>query len=170
MTVRSAETAELLILVGLILQVVGVLIVFGIGIFLLIGPLIGAIFLLFAFFGIVWLILVYAFSYRRTKDGDYEGARTPTLVFAILSLLSLGLISGILYIVAYSKLGDAINEAEASRKPSPSPAFYAAPAYAGGPAPVTSAALPTAPRFCSRCGRPTSYQSRFCLSCGAVLA
>jgi hypothetical protein len=104
-------------------------------------------------------LLIYAFSYRRTLEGDYEGARTPTLVFGILSLLGLGVISGVLYIVAYTKLGDALQETAPL-----------APAW-GPPAPPWNGPGPLVrTKFCPSCGTPSPAASRFCASCGSPLS
>ncbi len=156
---RSGETAQTLILVGLILDIVGVVILFVAGLFLL--ALVGLGFLLIglAVIGFVWIALVWAFSYSRVRVGDYEGARTPTLVFAILSLLTLALIPGILFLIAYLKLGDAID-----RTGRTAPAWGAHPT--APPPTVPLAASPTS-RYCSRCGRAGS--GAFCEGCGAPL-
>jgi hypothetical protein len=145
----SGETASTLILIGLILQAIEVAIFLSIGLFLVIFPFFGLFVLGLGGIGVVWVILVYLFSYSPTRNGDYAGARTATLVFAILSLLTLGLISGILYIVAYAKLGDA--EREAARPP---PGWGAPPLRPGW-------------KFCPACGRPALATSSFCQSCGA---
>ncbi len=175
---HSADTAETLILIGLIFQVITVVLLLAVGLLFLIVPFQGGIVIFLAFFGFIWVILVYIFSYARTREGEFDGARTPTLVFGILSLLSVGILSGVLYIIAYVKLGDAIDEAEASRT-----AFPTAPVY-GNPfappirppymaAPPLATAPPTAPpagagsRFCWSCGQPTSFPARFCRNCGA---
>lgn len=149
---RSGETATTLILIGLILQAIEVVILFLVGLLFLIIPVLGLVVFAIAVIGIVWLALVYGFSYRPTADGDYARARTPTLVFGILSLLTLGLISGVLYIVAYAKLGDAENE--------------------GNPPTLFMGAAPVPPgtKFCSACGRPNLVTGTFCQSCGARLA
>jgi len=153
---RSGETASTLILIGLILQAVEVLILFGIGALFLIVPFIGVIVLGLGVIALIWVVLVYMFSYERTKEGDYEGARTPTLVFGILSLLTVNLISGILYIIAYVKLGDALSNGVQAR-----------PAWGMPPTP-----LPPGPgtKFCPACGRPNAPASGFCSGCGARLA
>jgi hypothetical protein len=150
---QSGQTAGTLILIGLILQAIEVVVLLGVGFFLLFFPFIGGIVLALAFIGIIWVVLIYLFSYQRTTEGDYEGARTPTLVFAILSLVTFGLISGILYLIAYVKLGDAASE---SRTPSPM----------GWPTPPVPPAA-AGQRFCPYCGSPSAVQSAFCAKCGA---
>lgn len=149
----SADTASILILIGIILQTIEIVILFGVGFFLIYFPALELIVLTIGVVGVFWVALVYLFSYRRTRDGNYSGARTPTLVFGILSILTLGLISGILYIIAYVKLGDAEREATP-------------------PPPVWGPVAPLNPgwRYCPACGRPTPAAGGFCQSCGARLA
>jgi hypothetical protein len=114
----SAGSAETLVLLALILQVIGGAI------------LIGAIAWLFSFsvlysfphawvavtfslavgvLVLVFLYFAYTLSYQRIQRGDYAGAQTPTLVIGILSLFA-GILPGIFYLVGYVKLGEAIRE------------------------------------------------------------
>lgn len=147
-TSPSGQTAKTLILVGLILQALGVLILLGIG-FLLLIVFIGLFFLAAAFLGLIWLILVYLFSYRPTQEANYESARTPTLVFTILSFLTLSLIPAILYLIAYVKLGDAVREVT-SPTPSQAP-------------PGT-----TRMQVCLKCGSVREGTGAFCQHCGTA--
>lgn len=150
----SGGTAKTLILVGLILQAVEVLIVLGIGVLTLI-VFVGVFLILFGVLGIVWLVLVYLLSYQRVAEGRYEESRTPTLIVAILSLLTFNLISGILYIIAYVKLGDAVREAQTPAGPLPPLGFSVAPV----------STLST--RICLGCGRVLpSPTPGFCPACG----
>ncbi len=180
---HSIDTAETLILAGLIFQGLTVVALLGIGLYFLVVPILGGIVLLLAFLALVWLILVYVFSYARIRDGDYEGACTPTLLFAILTLVLGGILSGILYLIGYVKLVDAVDDEEARRAPlhtSSVPPTYSPPARAPY-VPATAAPLPpaTSPpssapvasgsNFCSNCGRPTPPRTRFCRNCGAPL-
>lgn len=157
---RSGDTAKLLILIGLILEIIEVVVLFGLGAFFLFFPLLGGIILLLGVFGLLWVLLVYFFSYARTAEGDYESARTPTLVFGIVSLLTVNLISGILYIIAYVKLGDAVTE---GARPPP----MAGPPAWGSP---LAANVGGTVRYCSSCGRPNPTTGQFCVGCGARLA
>jgi hypothetical protein len=159
---RSGDTAETLILVGLILDIIGEVILLGIGLLFLAFAGLGFILLGFALIGFVWIALVWSFSYSRVREGDYEGARTPTLVFAILSLLTLALIPGILFLIAYVKLGDAIDST-----PRGAPAWSAVPS---APALASMPPATAAPRYCAHCGRPSTRASGFCEGCGAPLA
>lgn len=155
----AGSTAETLILVGLILQFIEELIVIVLALLFATVPVLGLLALLLAGVGVLWLALVYFFSYRPAREGDYEAAQTPTLLFGILSLISVSLISGILYIIAYAKLG------EATAPPS-GPAYAYAGTYPYGPPPVPATALP---RFCTRCGTAGLTGAAFCRACGAAL-
>jgi hypothetical protein len=157
----SGNTARTLILVGLILQSILVLIAFGVG-FLLLVVFIGLFFLFAAVLGLIWLLLVYFFSYRPTSEGEYERARTPTIVFAILSLLTLSLISGILYLIAYIKLGDAVREATYVPAGGPYP-----PPPGGVPymPPPTAVAAPGM-QVCLKCGTVRQGAGAYCSHCG----
>ena len=159
---RAAETAKTLILVGILLYIIGDVILLLAGVIFLFAPFFGAFLLGAAAIGFVWIALIWVFSYDRVRNGDYAGARTPTLIFAILSLLSLGIIPGILFLIAYLKLEDAGREAvsPAAWSATPSPPLPSAP---GGPAPVAGQ------RFCSHCGRANPSTGAFCQGCGAPL-
>jgi len=114
----SAGSAETLVLGALILQMIGAVFLIGGILFLfgwaayhpfpfawlavLVAVLVGGVAVLFLYFA-------YTLSYRRIQQGDYVGAQTPTLVIGVLSIF-LGLIPGILYLIGYSKLSDAIRE------------------------------------------------------------
>jgi hypothetical protein len=172
----SGDTAHTLVLIGLILQLVEVLVLFGIALAAVFLPFLSLVLLVFAFVGVVWLILVYLFSLAPIGDGRYEDAETPTLVFAILSLITIGLISGILYIIAYVKLRDAVRE-EAT---DPSAPYYAprygspgtaAPANPFPTAPSSPAPAPAPPgaRYCSHCGTLAVPGATFCKNCGAAV-
>lgn len=160
----SAGTAESLVLVALILQVIGGVLVF-IGIAALLGvsyvhPFAHAwaVAIVAATVGalvVVFLYFAYTLSYQRIQRDDYFGAQAPTLIIGILSIF-LGLVPGILYLVGYVKLGDAIRESQA-----PPPGY--GPAY-GMP---FSAAYPTAQIACKGCGRVYPVgQFPFCPNCG----
>lgn len=152
----SGSTAQTLILIGLVFQFVEVLIFFGAAAAFLGFPIVGLLFLALSFVGVIWLLLVYVFSYGPTREGDYEAARTPTLVFGILSLLTGSLISGILYLVAYAKLGD-------TRVPL-YPTMPLANPFPYGPPPPS--AVPPGTRYCVRCGTPALPGAAFCRTCG----
>ncbi len=112
------DTAITLTLVALILEAV----------FLAIGVLLVAVFLPFiatlqtgpissiflvglvavaGIVGVVFLLLTYFLVYKRLKDEQVESALTPALVLGIIALVLVGVISGILLIVAYVKAKDA---------------------------------------------------------------
>ncbi len=112
------NTATSLTLAALILEAVFL----GIGILLLVvflpfiaslqtGP-ISSIFLVglgvvAGIVGVVFLLLTYFLVYKRLKDEQVERALTPALVLGIITLVFVGVISGILLIVAYVKAKDA---------------------------------------------------------------
>ncbi len=184
----SAGSAVTLILIGLIFQVISVILLFAVGLYVLTLPVpgwFGGILLLLTLLSVIWLVLVYYLSYERARDDDFEGARTPTLVFGLLALISGGIVSGVLFIVAYVKLGDAAEEVytteddEAQRWGSPSapvgsPLYRptlasSSPAVPAPPIAPAPASLSPGSNFCSNCGRPTPPQARFCRNCGTQL-
>jgi hypothetical protein len=160
----SAGSAETLVLVALILQVLGAALLF-VFVFLffaaaayhpfrfatvvaILAAIVGAVALLFLYFA-------YEYSYLRIQRGDYQGAQAPTLVIGILSLF-LGLIPGILYLIGYAKLGDAIREQQAY------PMTYG-PAFGAQPSPGLSGSQTA----CRGCGRVYFVgQFPFCPNCG----
>lgn len=186
----SGSTAKTLILVGLILQLVfGLIFLIGFGVVAAVSatvgvfPIFALVWIIFGALGFIWLFLVWIFSYKPVSQGQYEQARTPTLVFAILSLVTLGIISFVLYLIAYIKLGDAIREAQ-----TPPAGYYGAPGMAppmGGmappmgqpmaspmaqpmgqtPAAPVPGAAPSAPVaggvICPRCGQPATYVAQY---------
>ncbi len=173
----SGGTAKTLILVGLIFDLIFVLIFWGISLPVVIVsgfffvPFLG-FFVIAGVIGILVLYLVYAFSYKRARDGDYEGARTPTLIWAILSLITINIIPGILYLIAYVKLGDAVRESQAPAYGMPYPQAGYPPMMppAGAPmaappaaAPAAAAAAPGASPapVCPRCGTPATYIAQY---------
>lgn len=184
----SASTAKTLILVGLILQLIFALIfLFALGVFAFVAVAVGGVVSLFAFvyvafgiLGFIFLYLIWMFCYKPVREGRYEQAKTPTLIFAILSLITFSFISGILYIVAYVKLGDAVREQQMPPPGYPGGAPMMSPGmpYGGQPmqqpmqpmqqqpmqpmqpmapmAPAAPVATP-APVICPRCGKPATY-------------
>lgn len=65
---------------------------------------------------IMWIVLNYFLIYKPISNGDYEGARNPSLALGILELLLGGFIPGILLLVAHGKLEDALTLEESKRK------------------------------------------------------
>lgn len=159
----SANSAETMVLIALILQVIGGLILF-VAFAALIGVSLAhpfayawvAISVVAAIAIVVFVFLYFAYTlcYERIRRGDYVGAQTPTLVIGILSVFA-GVIPGIFYLIGYAKLGDAIREQQA-----PVPG-YGLPAVASpGPALVA----------CKNCGRVHHMGAfAFCPSCGQKL-
>jgi hypothetical protein len=163
----SAGSAETLVLVALILQVLGAVIVIALLLLLfgvtayhllrvawvvaLVAGVVGAISLLFLF-------CAYEYSYLRIQRGQYQEAQAPTLVIGILSLF-LGLIPGVLYLVGYLKLGDAVREQQIA------PLNYG-PAF-GFPTPPGASAPMVACRQCLRVYVVGRFP--FCPNCGQKL-
>ena len=92
-------------------------------------------------------------TYKKIDEGNYEAARTSSLVLGILGLLPFlgSFIGGIFFLLAYAKLGDVLRWA----------------AY-----PATPVAFPSGPastRFCVSCGRNVDAHNLFCAHCGAQL-
>ncbi|MCI4368483.1 MAG: hypothetical protein L3K09_02825 [Thermoplasmata archaeon] len=171
----SASTAETLVLVALLLQVIGGVVLFvGVSWFFgwsVLNPypfawiaVTGAVAL--AAVVLLFLYLAYTLSYLKIQQGDYQGAQGPTLVIGVLSLFA-GVLPGIFYLIGYVKLGDAMREQQGYAPwygPGYSTAY--APAYAAiGPA------MPNvAPLVCKGCGRLYAVgQFSFCPSCGSKL-
>ncbi|HYK92891.1 MAG TPA: hypothetical protein VEY07_02470 [Thermoplasmata archaeon] len=209
----SAGTAQTLILLGLIFQLIFSLIFLIAGIVAIAAYLAatsvlggaytgfalgGAVFyLIAAAFSIILLYVAYFMTYRRVVEGHYEEARGPALLLGILELIFGGIITGVLYLVGWIKLGDAVNE---MRQPpgyapgympgQPMPGYGApAPGYAQSPAasPYPAAAAPTAPvaaapaaapapmgaPACPRCQRPATwvaqYSRWYCYNCAQYI-
>jgi hypothetical protein len=199
----SQGTAETLILIAFILQLVfsafslvfaGIGLLAGAFFFFVIG---GGAFLVLAAIAVVVTILMlyiaYRYSYARARDGDFAGARGPTLLLGIVGLFFGGIIVGVLYIVGYIKLGDAETESRTvGMWPGSGPSYpYHAPygygyGYPGGygptyqyghpGAPPATGGVPYAPppsapvaATCPRCGRPATYIPQYgrsyCYSC-----
>ena len=161
----SAQTAETLVLVALILQVIGGAFLF-LGIAFLLGlsivhPFAYAAAAVGAVLGVgavvvVFLYLAYTLAYERIQRGEYEAARTPTLVIGILSLFA-GILPGVFYLLGYVKLGDALQEQQRFAAPGGPGA-----AYPGGPG---------APQVaCRGCGRVHPLGAfAYCPACGQKL-
>ncbi len=98
---------------------------------------------------VLFLYFAYTLSYDRIRRGEYEAARTPTLVIGILSLF-VGLIPGIFYLIGYAKLDSAAREQQA---------------------PAAVAFAPGSLVACKNCGRVYPVgAAAFCPSCGQKLA
>ncbi len=107
----AGDSARTLILIGLAFNFVSGLILLVIGLYVALAValllVLGAVLVALALIAFLWTALVWAFSYERTRKGDYDGARLPTLIFGILTLISGGIIPGVLYLIAYTRLVDA---------------------------------------------------------------
>jgi hypothetical protein len=180
----SASTAKTLILVGLILELIfALLFLFAFGLSAIffasvtgVFPVFAIIYIAFGVLGFIWLALIWLFSYKPVREGRYEAAKTPTLVFAILSLVTLSIISGVLYLIAYIKLGDAIREQQMPPQGYPGAAPMMAPTMPYGTAPMQPAQppmqsmAPTPPAsgtgatsgvICPKCGKPATFVPQY---------
>lgn len=101
--------------------------------------------------GIVWLVLVYHYAYVPAKAGNYAKARGPTLVFAVLSVLTIGILSGLVYALAHHEM-----------EPVSSPVVN--PAARAWPPPLASAW-----KVCPGCRAPNPQTATFCNACGLLL-
>ncbi len=135
----------------------GILAIFG-NIFWVIGAVLIGLIVLSLYIGVDW-------CYLRIRRGDYDGARAPTLILGILGIVFGGIITGVFYLLAYSKLGDAIRERTAPMVAVPvtavNPYFVAyapAPGYAvPGAAPMYVASpYPTAAPYPAAAPYPTA--------------
>lgn len=97
------------------------------------------------------VLTVWSLNTMRDIDsGRYVQAQTSSLVLGILGLFA-NIISGILFLVVYFKLGNAVRYAQA-----PPPAYATSPTAATG-------------RFCVECGRSVAVDAKFCSYCGKEL-
>lgn len=198
----SQGTAETLVLIAWVLQLIFSIVSIVFGALFLLG---GALFIFFAAAGatllligglliavpVVMLFVGYEYSYSRIKQGDFAGAQGPTLLLGILGLFLGGIIVGILYLIGYVKVGDALNE---SRAPTAWSGYGTAPYGYGAPMPgygpptvvypgtpggpplsggVAYAAPPAVAQTCPRCGRPATfipqYGRSYCYNCAQYL-
>jgi len=178
----SGSTAKTLILVGLIFQLIFALlflVAFGVSALFLasvgVFPVFAVVWIAFGALGFVFLFLIWMLSYKPTSERRYEAARTPTLIFAILSLITINLIAGILYLIAYIKLGDAVREQQMPPQAYPGAAPMMAPAMPYGQPmqqpmqPMQQPMQPMAPQappaaaavMCPKCGKPATFVPQY---------
>ncbi len=119
----DAESARMLTLVAIILQIVflfiGVSMVFallsyalfssssgfsGMAMPALMSLIFGSIFLA----GILWIVLDYVFIYAPLSRGEVARTEGPTLALSIIQLVLGGIITGILLIIAWLKIKDSL--------------------------------------------------------------
>lgn len=70
----------------------------------LFGIILGVIFAV----GLIWILLDYFLVYKRLAEENVRAAETPALVLGIIQLIFGGIITGILLIIAYVKIGDSL--------------------------------------------------------------
>jgi hypothetical protein len=147
---QPARTARILILVGLLLQGVEVAVWFVEAVSATV-PFERSVFVTLGSIGTCWLFLVYFLAYDLTSAGEFERAWTPTLVFAILSIVTLNILSGLLYLFAYLDLGKA-----RSLELTPSAQLVPRP-------------LATGSKVCPACQRANPLSAKYCRGCGFIL-
>ncbi|MCI4352776.1 MAG: DUF973 family protein [Thermoplasmata archaeon] len=179
----SASTAKTLILVGLILQLIFALVfLIGLGALALFAASVGGfavviagVYVALGAIGFVWFVLVWMLCYKPVTEGRYDSAKTPTLVFAILSIVTGGILSGILYLIAYIKLGDAVREQQMPPQGYPGAPIAPSMPYAPQPmaptmpyapqpmAPMAPAPAPPMPGavMCPKCGKPATFVAQY---------
>jgi hypothetical protein len=156
------------VLVALVLQVIGAVVVVALLVllfgftayhFLRVAWLVALVAGVVGTISVVFLGCAYEYSYLRIRRGQYQEAQAPTLVIGILSVF-LGLIPGILYLVGYVKLGDAVREQQVvTFNHGPGYGFALAP---GAPVPMIA---------CRQCQRVYYVgQFPFCPNCGQKLS
>lgn len=91
-----------------------------------------------------WIVL------KDVDAGRYVQAQNPSLILGILGLF-VNVISGIFFLLAYMKLGSAIQYAE-----TPPPSFRDTSFGTG--------------RYCMECGRAVTLDAKYCHHCGKALA
>jgi hypothetical protein len=101
-----------LIVVGIFLDLVLALFYLTYGLVVWFFSGIGLFFIGAAVVGLLVLLLVYRFTYVRIRNGDYRAARLPTLAWAIILFVTLSIVSAVLFLIAYVKLGEAVRELE----------------------------------------------------------
>jgi len=149
---HSGNAAKILTLTGLALQAAQVGVWFLVGFYFSAEPTLRIISSFLGGIGILWLLLVYVLSYRRMATGDFAGARTPTLVFAVLSVFTVSLLSGLFYVLAYNELDGADpgrNRSQAMLQPTP---------------------IQFGSKVCPICTRANPLSTTYCQGCGFALA
>jgi len=147
----SLKSAGYLIVAGLALQAAQVAIVVIAGYYLARVGFLTSILFILGISGVAWLVLVLVFSYLPLRAGRIDRARTPTLIFAILSIFTISILAGLMYVLAYHEM-----RPQAPPGPPPRP-LGSPPPLAGGSA------------SCSICGRANQPGSTFCQGCGFAI-
>jgi hypothetical protein len=80
------------------------------------------------------------------EKGKYEEARTATIILGIFGIFLAWLIGGIFLFLSYGKLGDVIRGDK-----------------------VIQSSTQSRGRICVKCGRPVSWDAKFCEHCGKDL-
>ena len=187
----SAGTAETMALVGVIFQLI-----FALFFLLVLGALglaaavalssvgygglafvYASIWLVFGLIGFILLWLGYDRVYKRIKAGEYDPAHSTALVLTIILFVTLQILPAIFYLIAYIKLGDAINEMRNPPQYGGQPMYMTQPPMAQQPAwgqsppmaspspqpaaPPMVAAAPAQAPVCPRCGKPATWVAQY---------
>jgi hypothetical protein len=95
--------------------------------------------------------------------GQYEAAKSKTLIWVIMGFIFGGIITGIFMLLAYLKFDPVINAQRAQMGGGMAPTGYAPPppqAAPPPPAPAPPAAAPAAP-VCPTCGQPGTWVAQY---------
>jgi len=92
-------------------------------------------------------------TYKNIEAGNYESARTSSLVLGIFGLVPFlgSFFGGIFFLLTYAKLGDVLRWG----------------AYPGTPAAYVPSSASA--RFCVSCGRSVALDNLYCAHCGTQL-
>jgi RNA polymerase subunit RPABC4/transcription elongation factor Spt4 len=118
-------------------------------------------------FGFLFFMMCKDIS-RKVDQRQYEQAKSKTLIWMIIGIIFVGLIPGILLLIAYTKFDSLINSTRAQAYgPAPQPSYgQAPPSYGPAPQPSYGQAPPSygpAPQPPYGQAPP---QQRLCLGCG----
>jgi len=168
---RNGAVAESLLTVAFVLQLISAIVILlvtvgvGLGAALLSSSSVfgfsfrGAGFVEFGLvigvLSLVLLIVAYAKSYLPARRADYQDAQIATLILGILFVvLVVTVVIGVLYLFAYTRLSDAVSEAQQ------------APDGSGAPS-----TLDPTQRWirCVQCGEHVHWPWSTCPKCGAKL-
>ncbi len=146
------DTARHLVLAGIVVALAQSVLLIALNATLAVLPFFRPLLFAFAAASVVWAGLLYALAYRPLTGATPARAKTPTLVFAVLSIVTIGVLSGILLLLAYHTMDTA--EVEARR-----------PALPPRPAPALRSAVWT----CVACGAANPAPNPRCRGCGMIL-
>lgn len=146
----------LAIIFGVILLLVGLFVLAASAIF----PLFGLFAIPFVIFGIIDIVLFYEAGQIRSMvdQGQYEAAKSKTLVWTILGFILGGIIVGILFLIAYLKFDPLINW---QRSQGSAPAGWPGAAPTPMAAPPAAGVPPPGAPMCPKCGKPGTWIAQY---------